>query len=70
MLIITLKVNAPPGQAIGICIAVGSYAALRIWRTPCGYKEDAAMYFERFGDTRVVSVTETAPEQLNMFNNK
>lgn len=29
-------------------------------------KEDAAMYFERYGDVRVVSVTETAPEQMEM----
>lgn len=42
MLIITVQVNAPVGQAIGI-------------------KEGLAMYLERFGDARVVSVTE---EQL------
>ena len=47
MLTITLKVNAPVGQAIGI-------------------KEDAAMYFERFGDTKVVSVTEDEPEQISV----
>ena len=43
MLTITLQVDRPAGQAIGI-------------------KEDLAMYFERFGDVRVVSVQETVPE--------
>ena len=45
MLIITIKVDAPAGQAIGI-------------------KEDLAMYLERFGDSRVVSVEEVTPQQL------
>jgi len=31
-----------------------------------GVKEDLAMYCERFGDARVVSVTETVPEQLRI----
>lgn len=31
-----------------------------------GIKEDLAMYCEKFGDARVVSVTETHPEQLRM----
>ena len=31
-----------------------------------GIKEDAAMYFEKFGDTKVVSITEDEPEQLGM----
>lgn len=47
MLTITLKVDAPPGQALAV-------------------KEALAMYCERWGDTRVVSVTETAPEQMRM----
>lgn len=47
MLIITVKVDAPPGQAIGI-------------------KEDLAAYLEQFGDARVVSVEEVAPEQLRI----
>lgn len=47
MLIITIQVDAPAGQAIGI-------------------KEDLAMYLEQFGDARVVSVTERAPEQLKI----
>lgn len=47
MLIITVHVEAPPGQAIGV-------------------KEDLAAYLERFGDARVVSVTEKVPEQLRM----
>ncbi len=47
MLIITVHVNAPPGQAIGI-------------------KEALAMYLERFGDSKVVSVTEKLPEQLRL----
>lgn len=47
MLTITVQVDAPPGQAIGI-------------------KEDLATYLERFGDVRVVSVTEKVPEQLRM----
>lgn len=51
MLTVTLKVNAPPGQAIGI-------------------KEALAMYCERWGDTRVVSVVESEPEQLNLFSSK
>lgn len=47
MLVITIQVDAPPGQAIGI-------------------KEDIAAYLERFGDAKVVSVTEKVPEQLRM----
>lgn len=47
MLTITIQVNAPPGQAIGI-------------------KEALAMHLERFGDTRVVSITEKLPEQLQL----
>ena len=49
MLIITIKVNAPAGQAIGI-------------------KEDLAMYLERFGDSRVVSVEEVPPQQLSLLD--
>lgn len=45
MLVITIQVDAPPGQAMGV-------------------KEDLAVYLERFGDARVVSVTEKLPEQL------
>ena len=41
MLIVTIHVDAPAGQAIGI-------------------QEDLAMYLERFGDTRVVSITRAA----------
>lgn len=47
VLTITIQVDAPPGQAIGI-------------------KEDLAAYLERFGDARVVSITEKVPEQLRM----
>lgn len=47
MLIITVEVNAPAGQAIGI-------------------KEHLAMYLERFDDTKVVSVEEKLPEQLEL----
>lgn len=47
-MIITIKVNAPAGQAIGI-------------------KEDLAMYLERFGDSRVVSVEEVTPQQLSLM---
>ncbi len=49
MLVITIQVDAPPGQAIGV-------------------KEDLAAYLERFGDARVVSVTEKLPEQLRFGN--
>ena len=49
MLIITIKVDAPAGQAIGI-------------------KEDLAMYLERFGDSRVVSVEEDTPQQLSLMD--
>ena len=49
MLIITIKVNAPAGQAIGI-------------------KEDLAMYLERFGDSRVVSVEEVTRQQLLLMD--
>ena len=49
MLIITIKVDAPAGQAIGI-------------------KEDIAMYLERFGDSRVVSVEEVTPQQLSLLD--
>lgn len=31
-----------------------------------GVKEDLAMYCEKFGDARVVSVTETHPEQMRL----
>ena len=47
MLFITVAVDAPAGQAIGI-------------------KEDFAMYLERFGDSKVISVTEELPEQLTI----
>lgn len=47
MLIITIQVNAPASQAIGI-------------------KEDLAQYLERFGDARVVSVTEEQPQYHQM----
>ncbi len=47
MLTVTIKVDAPPGQAMSI-------------------KEDAAMYFEQYGDVRVVNVTEATPEQLEI----
>ena len=49
MLIITIKVDAPAGQAIGI-------------------KEDLAMYLERFGDSRVVSVEEVTPQQMSLMD--
>lgn len=45
---ITILVNAPPGQAIGI-------------------KEDLAMYLERWGDSRVISVREEVPEQTSLL---
>lgn len=45
MLTITIQVDRPAGQAIGV-------------------KEDLAMYCERYGDVRVVLVTETGPEQM------
>lgn len=47
MLTITLQVDRPAGQAIGI-------------------KEQLAMALESIGDVRVVSVTETIPEQLRL----
>lgn len=47
MLVITIQVDAPPGQALSV-------------------KEDLAAHLERFGDARVVSVTEKVPEQLRM----
>ncbi len=31
-----------------------------------GIKEDLAMYLERYGDCRVVSVTEREPEQMKI----
>lgn len=49
MLIITIKVDAPAGQAIGI-------------------KEDLAMYLERFGDSRVVSVEKVTPQQMSLMD--
>ena len=51
MLIITIHVDAPPGQAIRI-------------------KEDLAMYLERYGDARVVSVVEERPDyrQMELFS--
>lgn len=47
MLTITVQVDAPPGQAVGI-------------------KEALAMYLERYGDSRVVSVVEREPEQIRL----
>lgn len=47
MLILTLSVDAPAGQAIGI-------------------KEDLAVYLERFGDTRVISIEERKPVQTKI----
>lgn len=47
MLIITVQVERPPGQAIGV-------------------KEQVAMALEHIGDVRVVSVTETGPEQIRI----
>ena len=44
MLTITIKVNAPPGMAMGI-------------------KEDLAMYLERYGDAKVISIDEKNPVQ-------
>lgn len=35
-----------------------------------GIKEDVAMYLERYGDSRVVSVTEDAPQQIRMELNQ
>jgi hypothetical protein len=55
MLTITIKVNAPAGQAIGI-------------------KEQIAMELERFGDVRVVNITDDSEvergEQMGMFTNR
>ena len=48
MLIITIEVNARPGQAIGI-------------------KEDLALYLERYGDARVVSVEEAPQRQMEQM---
>lgn len=47
MLVITVHVNAPAGQAIGI-------------------KEQIAMDLERYGDTKVVSIEEITPEQMEI----
>ena len=35
-----------------------------------GVKEALAMWLERFGDARVVSVTEDKPEQMNIWGNR
>ncbi len=49
MLTITIKVNAPEGQAVGV-------------------KEELAMYLERFGDAKVISVTERPDnEQISLL---
>lgn len=48
MLTVTVKVNAPAGQAVGI-------------------KEDLAQYLERYGDARVVAVSEDREEQITLF---
>lgn len=48
MLIITIEVNARPGQAIGI-------------------KEDLALYLERYGDARVVSVEEATQRPMEQM---
>ena len=46
-MIITIEVERPLGQAIGI-------------------KEDLAMYLERWGDARVIGVTDEAAEQMEL----
>lgn len=33
-----------------------------------GIKEDLAMYLERFGDARVVSIREVPPEQIKIMD--
>ncbi len=48
MLIITIQVNARPGQVVGI-------------------KEDLAMFLERYGDARVVSVEEAPQKQMEQM---
>lgn len=48
MLIITIEVNARPGQAIGI-------------------KEDLAMFLERYGDARVVSIQDAPGRQMEQM---
>ena len=48
MLIITIHVDAPAGQALGV-------------------KEQIAQDLERFGDTKVISIKESLPQQLGMF---
>lgn len=35
-----------------------------------GVKEDLAMYLERFGDAKVLSVVEVKPEQIDLFGGK
>lgn len=35
-----------------------------------GVKEDFAMYAEKYGDTRVVSVEEIAPQQQSFFEER
>ena len=47
MLIITVHVDRPGGQAIGI-------------------KEQIAMDLEKYGDTKVVSIEEVLPEQMEI----
>lgn len=51
MITITVQIDAPAGQAIGI-------------------KEDLAMYVEKYGDTKVISVVENEPEQLRIGGKK
>lgn len=48
MLIITIHVDAPAGQALSV-------------------KEQIAQDLERFGDTKVISIKESLPQQLGMF---
>lgn len=48
MLNITIQVNAPAGQAIGI-------------------KEDLAMYLERWGDARVISVEQLPQPRMEQM---
>lgn len=51
MITITVQIDAPAGQTIGI-------------------KEDLAMYVEKYGDTKVISVVENEPEQLRIGGKK
>ena len=45
---------------------LGAQGVISVKGQAMSIKEDAAMYFERYGDVQVISVAETEPEQMEI----